>query len=295
MSSLLEKTMALLDPQLNVFLALCHHKSMHQTAKAIHLSQTAITQRIRSLENRLKTTLFLRTPKGVVLTSDGEALLRYCQTVKSLEGETLAKINGAGIHSTTRVAITGPTSIMESRIIPQCLPLMHQFPEVVMTFDINDSTQRIKSLQTGETHFAILEPHLIPKEFKIKMLTPENYVLVCSSQWKNRSLHDILTSERIIDFDENDVATFQYLKHYQLIDSIQSTRHFANRTDSLVKMFIAQCGYGVLTLEFSQQWVKTGELMVLNEGQVYQNTMALAWYDRPTPPHYFSAFVDIIE
>ena len=53
--------MSLLSPQLQAFLAVANCKTVHGAAANIHLTQTAVTQRIRSLERLLKTTLFLST------------------------------------------------------------------------------------------------------------------------------------------------------------------------------------------------------------------------------------------
>src|SRR5260221_5684337 len=102
----------LLSPQLEAFLAVARNKSMHGAAREIHLSQTAITQRIQTLEQRVNATLFIRTRHGVRLTADGEALLRYCQIALELENTTLSYIKGAGFDSSARICITGPSSIM---------------------------------------------------------------------------------------------------------------------------------------------------------------------------------------
>lgn len=42
----------------------------------------------------MKTTLFIRTRREMQLTTEGVALLRYCQASRELEGETLAKFKG---------------------------------------------------------------------------------------------------------------------------------------------------------------------------------------------------------
>src|SRR5690348_5271969 len=135
----MKKRLTLLNPQLQVFVAVAKSKSMHSAAKSIHLTQTAITQRIQALERYLATTLFIRTRQGVQLTPDGEALLRYCYTILAMENETLTKIKNAGINATVQIRISGSTSVMISRIIPQCLAVMKKFPQLLINFDINDS------------------------------------------------------------------------------------------------------------------------------------------------------------
>lgn len=282
--------MSLLSPQLQAFVAVAQLKTVHGAAATIHITQTAVTQRIRSLEASLKTTLFIRTRRGMMLTPEGEALLRYCNAARELEGEALATIRHTA-DTIIRVGITGPTSIMTSRIIPECLKVIKQFPQVLIQFDVNDIENRIKLLRSGECQFAILQREDVTAEMESKILHPERYVLVCTPEWKHRDLHTIIRHERIIDYDASDQMTFNYLKQYKLIDEANHDRHYVNRTDSMALMLMTGCGYGVLTAEFSKPYVDQGKLIVLNSGKIYENSMALTWYKRPEPPKYFSALV----
>jgi predicted transcriptional regulator len=63
--------MILLDPQLHAFEAIVKTGTVHAAAKLLHLTQTAVTQRLRMLEQRMKTTLFIRSRRGMQLTTEG--------------------------------------------------------------------------------------------------------------------------------------------------------------------------------------------------------------------------------
>jgi DNA-binding transcriptional LysR family regulator len=286
--------MSLLSPQLQAFLAIAQHKTVHGAAAAIHLTQTAVTQRIRTLEERLHTTLFIRTRRGMLLSQEGEALLRYCHAVHEIEGETLAIIKGAGVTSEIRVRITGPTSIMRSRIIPQCSPIIKKFSQLFVHFDINDLDSGVNLLRSGESQLAVIHPEDVTPEMSSKLLRAERFVLVCTTTWKKRKLQEIIQSEHIIDYDPVDQMTFNYLKHFKLFDKAQHERHFANRTDALAMLIVAGHGYGVLSSEFSKPLIEQGQLIVLNAGKIYESSMSLAWYPRPEPPKYFSAIISAI-
>lgn len=286
--------MSLLSPPLQAFVAIVKCKTVHGAAEAIHLTQTAVTQRIRALETRLRTTLFVRTRRGMMLTPEGEALLHYCQAAHEIEGEALAHIKGAGIESEVRVCVTGPTSIMRSRIIPQCFAVMKKFPNLLMHFDINDVASGVSGLRNGASQFAIVQPEVVAPEMACKILKPERYMLVGPAAWKKRKLSDIIKTERIVDYDPTDQMTFRYLKHFHLLEYVRHDRHFANRTESLAEMLIAGFGYGLLTMEFSKSYVNSGELILLNAGKIYENAIALAWFARSEPPKYFAALVQAI-
>ena len=230
----------------------------------------------------------------MMLTPEGEALLRYCHATRELEGEALAIIHGAAKEAAIRFCITGPTSIMRSRIVPQCFLIMQQFHNLLIQFDISDQETRVRSLRMGDSQLALIQPEDVAPEMEHKILVPEHYVLVCTSAWKNRKLRDIISTERIIDYDPFDQMTINYLRYFDLLEYAQHERHFVNRTDMLAMMLVAGFGYGVLALEFSKQYIDRKELIVLNANKIYENNMALAWYDRPEPPKYFSALIAAI-
>lgn len=287
--------MSLLSPQLQAFIEVAHKRSVHQAAEGLFITQTAVTQRIRQLEHKLNTSLFTRSRRGMLLTTEGEALLRYCLACLELEDETLDSLKTGGAHATIQMRITGPSSLMSSRIIPKCAKVMQNYPMLLMHFDISDRSDTLQKLREGISQFAILPTEQITNEMESKVLLPEEYVLVCSSKWQNRSLDDILTNERIIDFDPDDQLTFNYLQHYGLLNRVKRQRHFVNRTESIANLISAGHGYSVLAKEFCQPYITTQQLICLNNGEVYQQDVYLVWYPRPLLPQYFQAIVDCIK
>lgn len=286
--------MSLLGPQLDAFMAVVRYKTVHAAADFLCLTQTAVTQRIRTLETNLRTTLFTRTRRGMTLTQEGESLLHYCNAARQLEGEVLAKIKGEADAPAIHVSITGPSSILTSRILPKLSPIANKYENLRFTFVYNDkeSQSRFKKLKEGHVDFAILDPEYASPEMATKPLAPEEYVLVCPIEWKDRKLEDIISNESIIDFDAQDNITYQYLKQYNLFDKANHDRHFSNHTEAVAKLAAAGLGYTTLTADFAQPYVERGELHILNKEQTFTHHMVLAWYERPEPPAYFKAIVE---
>lgn len=286
--------MSLLSPPLLAFLAIVKHKTVHAAAESIHLTQTAVTQRIRSLEKSLRITLFIRTRRGMTLTQEGEALLRYCQSAKLLEGEALAQIQKTGSDTEVELTIAAPTSIMRSRILKPCLTVMKKFPNLLLHFDVDDHDDRREKLRAGTADLVILREEDCRPEMQHKILKPEEYILVCSSKWKSRRLKEIIQNERVIDFNQTDTMTFDYLKQYHLFEYAKRGRYFVNRTENLALLATEGIGYTTLAKEYAKPYLEQNELMVLNQGKSLNMAFALAWFDRPEPPNYFSAVVNAI-
>lgn len=65
------------DFRLKVSRTVAEHLSFRKAAEHLFLTQPAVTQQVKALEDELGVRLFDRTPKGVSLTEQGSLLLRY--------------------------------------------------------------------------------------------------------------------------------------------------------------------------------------------------------------------------
>jgi DNA-binding transcriptional LysR family regulator len=83
--------------QLRAFLEIAETGSINGAAKRLHLTQPAITRTVRELENECGVRLLERTPWGVVVTAEGNALLQRASTaLRELERaeEDIAHMKG---------------------------------------------------------------------------------------------------------------------------------------------------------------------------------------------------------
>ena len=61
-------------PQLKTFLTVCETGSFSKAAEQLFITPSAVLQQIRTLEAELDAALFVRSSKGVSLTSAGDYL-----------------------------------------------------------------------------------------------------------------------------------------------------------------------------------------------------------------------------
>ena len=225
------------------------------------------------------------------LTTEGEALLQFVKGSLEIEGMTLSKIQKAAQDSIVEVSISGPSSILRSRVIPNLTPLNKQFPLLRFRFDLSDVSSNVEKLKTGSCTFAILEHHQVTREMDSKILKAERYCLYGPASWKRRLLSEIIKNETIIDFDSEDEMTFLFLEKYKLKQMARKERHFANNTDALTSMLASGIGYSVLSEEYAASHVKKGDLIKLLPDGFFDFKLALAWYPRPEKPNYFAAII----
>jgi DNA-binding transcriptional LysR family regulator len=286
--------MRILSNNIKSFYEVSRQGTVHAAARVLGLTQTAVTQRLQTLENDLGSTLFIRSRRGMTLTSAGEALARYCRQAVDLEGETLAALQAGGNPVAARVTIEGPSSLLRARVIPALTPVLRAYPELGVAFRMRDFGSSAAALKRGETDLAILKRADVADEFDSRLLKPEKYVLVGPPAWAKRPLADIVAAERIVDFDPSDEMTLHWLEKKGLREKARADRHFADNTDALASLIVLGCGYSVLAADFAKPFVARGELAVLAGGATLDFEIALAWYPRKHPPPYWAKILSAV-
>ncbi len=286
--------MMMLSPGLTAFVAVVEHGTVHAAARSIGLSQSGVTQRIRALERQLDTTLFTRSRKGMRPTAEGEALLRYAQRVTDLEGELLSSLQGQDDAREIRVQITGPSSIMRSRIIPAAVRVLSSHPHLTFTFELDDDRSGLDALKAGHSQLAVLPRREVVHELDSRLLRPDRYILVATAAWAGRDVEDIVATERIVDFNSGDDATHRYLEKHGLLPLARRERHLANSTDALASLVALGHGYTVLSEAFAAPRVQSGELIDIHPAGEIRFEFALAWYPRHEMPAYFRQLIQEI-
>ena len=98
--------MQLDSAQLNAFATVIDEGSFERAAAVLHVTRSAVSQRIKLLEERVGQVL-VRRATPCTPTEAGQALYRHAREVALSEADALAAVGG-GQHSTTRLAIASP-------------------------------------------------------------------------------------------------------------------------------------------------------------------------------------------
>ncbi len=79
--------------QLEYFISVAENLSFTKTAEKFYISQTAVTQQIKSLEEQINVTLFTRSKRHVELTPAGKVFLSEARTIIKISMMLLQKHN----------------------------------------------------------------------------------------------------------------------------------------------------------------------------------------------------------
>lgn len=191
---------------LDAFLAVARAKSFSLAAKQLYLTQSALSQRVKNLEQELGLGLFVRASTGILLTEQGERLLRYCQTRDSLEEELLSDLNLSGADGCSgTIKIASYSSVLRSVLIPSLAPLLQKRHNIFCEFICDKMSALPLRLQSAEVDFIVTDARIERANLNALVLGQENLVVVESR--KHPTPHDVF-----LDNDANDRYTENFLK-----------------------------------------------------------------------------------
>ncbi|MEM6985560.1 MAG: LysR family transcriptional regulator [Pseudomonadota bacterium] len=141
--------------QLRTFYAVARLGGIRKAARQLHLTQPAITARIRSLETSLSTKLFERTPTGLQLTKRGEMLLKHAERFEHLAASVERDIvDPSGIDRHLRL---GASETVAQSWLPNFIDqLYRRHPQLQIEIKVDISINLRAELINRELDLAIL-------------------------------------------------------------------------------------------------------------------------------------------
>jgi DNA-binding transcriptional LysR family regulator len=143
--------------QLAAFAAVVEAGSFTRAARAIHLSQPALSRRIAGLEDQLAVTLLVRGPAGPVLTDAGKRVLAFVQAQRALEDELLGELTSSTRALRGEIRVFGPSSIVPAMIVPPLAALVHEHPAIQLELRSAGNEALAGRLARGAADFIVTD------------------------------------------------------------------------------------------------------------------------------------------
>ena len=135
--------------QLRAFVAVAEEGSFTLAARRIFVTQSAVSHSLRTLEDQLSCRLLDRSGKRVVVTSEGEILLRRCRRVLHELDQAGRDLDGLRRWGQTRIRIGAPHTLCHFMVpsvlrefrdcFPRCEPLIEAGDTAMLLDRLGDS------------------------------------------------------------------------------------------------------------------------------------------------------------
>ncbi|MGR7890640.1 transcriptional regulator CynR [Klebsiella aerogenes] len=121
------------------FLAVAEHQGFTRAAEALHISQPALSQQIRMLEESLDAQLFDRSGRHIHLTDAGEVFLQYARQAFQLLDEGQRAIHDVEDLSRGSLRIAVTPTFTSYFVVPLVAEFHARYPHI--TLDIQEMSQ----------------------------------------------------------------------------------------------------------------------------------------------------------
>lgn len=141
---------------LRVFLAIVDRGGVTAAAERVARTPAAVSMQLKKLEETVGRALFERTPRRMVLTTDGERLLGYARRMIGLHGDALAAFRAPALSGEVRIGLIddfGPVRLAEA-----LSGFSTTHPDVTVTVAMGTTEMLSRKLEAGELDFSLMTP-----------------------------------------------------------------------------------------------------------------------------------------
>lgn len=237
----------MLDYRIKTFLALCRLKNYTKTAEELFITQPAVSQHIKYLEELYGVSLFTYKGKTLTLTKQGEALRRFALSVQNDIHKLSNDFKNTLAQRQFKFGAT--LTIGEYTMPPIIKKLLSETSNITVTMLVDNTEILLDFLQKGVIDFAFIEGSFNKAEYGYKLFSKEKFIGIGSPKlYKNDeilTLEDLYSHRLILREQGSGTRTiFESIlaEHSISLESFSSVCEFGSL--NVIKDFVSD-GYGI--------------------------------------------------
>lgn len=200
-----------------VFYHVASTLSFSEASKQLFISQSAVSQSIKTLERKLDQVLFIRSTKHVQLTPEGEILLRHIEPamhfIRRGEAQLLDAASTGG-----QIRIGASDTICRYFLVPYLERFHHDLPTAHIKVINQTSIKCVELLETGQVDLIITN-------------YPNTHLSNVSSIHKIKEFKDVFVAGSAFEHLKGQSLDFEELSNYPILmlDKKSTTSEFLHR------------------------------------------------------------------
>lgn len=165
----------MLDHKMYTFLTLCETMNYTLAAQRLHITQPAVTQHIRALENQYGCKLFTYDGKKLSKTPQGELLERSGNAMRYQEARTMEAMQGSNRQHLS----IGATKTIGEFVIPHHIVKFLKDPNHTIRVEVDNTEKILALIDKGELDFALIEGFFNKSHYSCRLYRKEPFVGLC--------------------------------------------------------------------------------------------------------------------
>ena len=243
--------------------------SFTQAGEDLCISQPAVSQAIKLLETNLGSKLFIRIPKGVRLTPEGEVLFTYVQKGYEyiLLGE--AKFQKMLDLENGEIRIGASDMTLQFYLLPYLEKFHEKFPGIKVTVTNAPTPETLEYLYHGQIDFGIVsEPFQAKAEIEITRVREIQDTFVAGNKFlhlKGQILQYKTLEKLPIICLEHNTSSRRFIDEFLKANDVVLKPEFElAMSDIIVKFAGRNLGVGCVVKDFAMETIDSGNLFELH-------------------------------
>ena len=281
-----------------VFYETARFGSFSAAAEHLYVSQSAISQCIQQLEADLGVQLFIRTRKGVSLTSEGKILFSKVETAISSIEQGESQLSRLRHLEAGELKIAAGDSITTHFLLKHLERFHYLYPEIRIEMASSYSSQMASLVKEGGADLAFINMPFNDDELVIEPCAEISDIFVCGPEFEQKSSYSWEeVSELPLILLEKNSASRRFVekafndKGISLDPQIEMAVH-----DLLIRFASVYLGVSCVVEEFSKEELEKGLIKKLPINPPLPKRSIGCAYLKNAPLSYAAkAFIDLIK
>jgi LysR family transcriptional regulator (chromosome initiation inhibitor) len=236
--------------QVRTLLAVVDEGTFDAAAAALHVTPSAVSQRVKALEQRTGRVLLLRS-KPVRPTESGEIVVRFARQLARLERDTRSELGMSGAGEPTRVTVAVNADSLATWFLP-ALTRVPQEPQLCFELHREDETVTAELLREGLVMAAVTSSPDPVTGCSVRALGRMRYLAAASPGFaarhlEGRPLREALAEAPVVTFDRRDDLQDAFVRGLRRgAGGASPVRHAVPTSEGFLDAVVAGLGWGMV-------------------------------------------------
>src|SRR5690349_19343050 len=155
---------------------------LNRAAEHVGRSQSAVSQQMRKLEEKLGERLFRKQGRGLELTEAGELLLKYARRILALNDEAVAALQSAGLEGVVRFGL--PSDFAENWLPSALGQFKRAHPLIRVEAHVDRNSVLLEKLNKGQLDLAMFFSDPLPPKAELLARLPMVWIGGSQPAWQ---------------------------------------------------------------------------------------------------------------
>ncbi len=243
--------------------------SLTRAAEELFISQPAVSQSIKTIENQLGVSLFSRTHKGMELSTAGKAIYNQVAEALTLLDDAEGKLTLLNTKATGTIRIGATDSIFYYILADKIAEYNEKYPEVKLELISSTSPYTLSQVKEGKCDVGFVNLPIDERDIKFcGMVSHLSDVFVAGRKYEYLKGRKVLLKELedmpLLMIEENTIARKSLAAFTNTVGITLKPEVEAANWDLIRKLTINGMGIGCIPREYCTKQLDRGDLFELD-------------------------------